>query len=48
MEQLFVEVHKMHKPCPLCNKKKEHYHKDCNETGETRVLITPQKKKNGN
>ncbi len=35
----------MYKPCPYCNKKKPHHHKGCNETGVSRILITPQKKK---
>ena len=33
----------MYKPCPLCNKKKPHYHKGCNVSG--REKVTPQKKK---
>ena len=35
----------MYKPCPLCNKKKPHNHKGCNEPASFRTLITPQKKK---
>lgn len=35
----------MYKPCELCNKKKPHYHKGCNEHGSLRTLVTPQKKK---
>jgi len=35
----------MYKSCPLCNKKKPHYHKGCNEDGAMRQLIIPQKKK---
>ena len=35
----------MYKPCLLCNKKKPHYHKGCNEDGAMRYLVTPQKKR---
>lgn len=28
----------MYKPCPLCNKKKPHYHKGCNEPASFRTL----------
>jgi len=38
----------MYKPCLLCNKKKPHYHKGCNEPGEFRYLVTPQKYKEQN
>ncbi len=31
----------MYKPCPLCRKKKPHYHKGCNETTVMRQLYTP-------
>ena len=31
--------------CPLCNKKKPHWHKGCNEPNVFRKLITPIKKK---
>lgn len=36
----------MYKPCPYCNKKKEHRHKGCNEIAEITQIIKPQKKKN--
>lgn len=35
----------MYEPCPLCNKKKAHWHKGCNEDNALRVEFIPKKKK---